>query len=64
MIHDWMRETGLIIMLIFNILCLVGLIFLFLYNGIYLDWKNDYYRDKDILMRPQTLKERIFRLFL
>ena len=57
------NQSGIYI-LIGIIIIFISVIGLFIYKEVYLTWKNDYYRDKDILMRPQTLKERIFRSFL
>ena len=64
MIHDWMGRTGMIVFLILDILLLIGLIFLFIYNEHFKVWKNDYYRDRDLIMRKEKLIYKFYRMFI
>jgi hypothetical protein len=57
-------DTACIYSLVMLGLLFIFLIFVFLYNESYKVWKDDYYRDKDLLMRREKLIYRFYRIFL
>jgi|WetSurMetagenome_2_1015567.scaffolds.fasta_scaffold746777_1 hypothetical protein len=57
-------DAACIYLLVILGISFILLIFVFLYNESYKVWKDDYYRDKDLLMRKEKLIYRIYRMFL
>lgn len=63
---EWLldyNKSGIWALILLGIL-FVGIIFLFIRNEYYLIWKNDYYRDKDLLMKEESFRAKLFRMFL